>query len=107
MGIMPLDDAPWERAKCGYKPIQYMACSVAVVASPVGVNCEIVQEGMNGHLAATAEEWYSVLERLICNPRDRQIMGKESRKLVEEKYSVQVQSEILKQIIVDIGSGSH
>ena len=34
VGIMPLLDGPFERGKCGYKLIQYMACGLPVVASP-------------------------------------------------------------------------
>ena len=57
IGIMPLMDAPFERGKCGYKLIQYMACGLPVVASPVGMNCHIVEHGVNGFLADTPEEW--------------------------------------------------
>ena len=57
VGIMPLPDSPWERGKCGYKLIQYMACGRPMVASPVGVNREIVGHGNNGYLASTVDEW--------------------------------------------------
>ena len=61
VGIMPLPDRPWERGKCGYKLIQYMACGLPVVASPVGGNAQLVEPDRNGLLAATPDDWYSGL----------------------------------------------
>jgi glycosyltransferase involved in cell wall biosynthesis len=92
IGIMPLPDAPWERGKCGYKLIQYMACAVPVVASPVGVNREIVQPGVNGELAEGADAWEAALSRLIADPELRQRMGSEGRRRVEDWYSLQAQA---------------
>jgi glycosyltransferase involved in cell wall biosynthesis len=86
IGIMPLPDEPWERGKCGFKLIQYMACAVPVVASPVGVNRELVRTDSNGYLAESEEEWVAVLLRLIDSPQLRQSLGKTGRKLVEERY---------------------
>jgi glycosyltransferase involved in cell wall biosynthesis len=93
VGIMPLSDSPWERGKCGYKIIQYMACGVPVVASPVGVNADLVAEGVNGYLATTNEEWARALEKLIrMSPCDRQRMGRLGREKVEAGYSVEAQA---------------
>ncbi|HET9725953.1 MAG TPA: glycosyltransferase [Gemmatimonadales bacterium] len=64
VGIMPLDDTEWERGKCGYKLLQYMASRRPVVASRVGVNPEIVEQGVSGLLASTPEEWRAALTRL-------------------------------------------
>ena len=89
IGIMPLLDSPWERGKCGYKLIQYMACGLPVVASPIGVNSEIVLVGENGFLANTASEWVDTLSRLLSNTALRQKMGKAGRKRVVEKYCIQ------------------
>lgn len=90
LGIMPLPDTPWMRGKCGYKLIQYMACGLPVVASPVGVNVEIVEHGLNGFLAETPEDWSRALRTLIDNPELRRKMGAAGRKRVEERYSLQV-----------------
>lgn len=90
IGVMPLPDTPWMRGKCGYKLIQYMACGLPVVASPVGVNSEIVEHGVNGFLAETPEDWTRALEALIGNPELRKKMGLAGRKKVEECYSLQV-----------------
>src|SRR5258708_20287210 len=57
VGIMPLKDSPWERGKCGYKLIQCMACGIPVVASPVGVNSQIVAHGTDGFLANDEAVW--------------------------------------------------
>jgi hypothetical protein len=92
IGIMPLPDEPWSRGKCGYKLIQYMACGLPVVASPVGVNTEIVQSEFNGFLAHTHEEWTEALTRLIQDKQLRMKYGAEGRKRVENHYSLQVQA---------------
>lgn len=90
IGIMPLTDSPWARGKCGYKLIQYMACGLPVVASPVGVNADIVEHGVNGFLASTKQEWHEALTTLLRDPALRQRMGAAGRKKVESDYSLQV-----------------
>lgn len=89
IGVMPLADTPWERGKCGYKLIQYMACARPVVASPVGVNQTIVEHGVNGFLADTAEEWRDAFERLCADADLRRRMGAAGRAKVERLYSVE------------------
>ena len=89
-GIMPLPDASWERGKCGYKLIQYMACAKPVVASPVGVNCQIVDHGIDGFLASTPEEWERALVTIRDNVAIRTQMGRAARDKVEKTYSLQV-----------------
>lgn len=92
IGIMPLPDEAWARGKCGYKLIQYMACGVPVVASPVGMNTEIVEPGVNGELATTPEEWAAALSRLIEDTGLRSRMGIQGRRRVEDWYSLQAQA---------------
>ena len=89
VGIMPLADSPWERGKCGYKLIQYMAVSLPVVASSVGVNVDIVAEGRNGFLAGSPAEWTNKLELLLDDSNLRHRMGAEGRSLVEREYCSQ------------------
>jgi glycosyltransferase involved in cell wall biosynthesis len=87
-GIMPLPDLPWERGKCGYKLIQYMASALPVVASPVGINREIVTHGETGFLAETTADWISSLFRLACEPELRRRMGIAGRCRAEANYSL-------------------
>lgn len=90
VGIMPLPDTDWARGKCGYKLIQYMACRLPVIASPVGVNRDIVHENVNGFLAGGEDEWEHAASRLIKDHDLRRQMGREGRMLVEREYSLQV-----------------
>ncbi|MDE2382834.1 MAG: glycosyltransferase, partial [Xanthomonadaceae bacterium] len=99
IGIMPLLDGHWERGKCGYKLIQYMACGLPVVASPVGVNADIVQPGVNGELAGITEEWVQILTGLVENAAIRQRMGEAGRESVEKTYSVQAQASRLANLL--------
>ncbi len=89
IGIMPLADGPWERGKCGYKLIQYMAAGRPVVASPVGVNAVLVRDGENGFLAEDEAGWVHALERLATDGDLRNRMGIAGRRLVEARYTQQ------------------
>jgi len=101
VGIMPLPDTPWERGKCGFKLIQYMACGTPVVASPVGINREIVVDGLNGFLASSNDEWVRALERLKSDPDLRKTMGANGRRMVENKYCLQVTAPRLHRILLE------
>ena len=70
VGIMPLPDQHWERGKCGFKIIQYMASKIPVIASPVGVNSTIIKEGVNGYLASTTSDWVDCLYKVYNKSDD-------------------------------------
>ena len=99
IGIMPLPDAPWENGKCGYKLIQYMACGLAVVASPVGVNNTLVEHGKSGFLASSGPQWLQALSRLVEDPDLRIAMGQQGRTTVERTYALQVQAPRLEALL--------
>lgn len=88
VGIMPLFDAPFERGKCGYKLIQYMACGLPVIASPVGVNQEIVEHNVNGYLASSTQEWITAFRQLGADRALRHKLGLNGRRKVEQHYSL-------------------
>ncbi len=89
IGIMPLPDDKWAKGKCGLKGLTYMALEIPTIMSPVGVNTEIIQDGENGFLADTEQEWIKKISLLIENPELREKLGKAGRKTVVEKYSVE------------------
>jgi glycosyltransferase involved in cell wall biosynthesis len=99
VGIMPVIDDYFQRGKCGGKLTLYMAAGLPVIASPVGVNCEIIENGLNGFLADSAEEWQNALKMLCEDSVMRLKMGNECRKIVVERYSVNYAFSILNNII--------
>jgi len=99
IGLMPLTDDPWSRGKCGFKLLQYMAVGLPVVCSPVGVNQEIVQHGVNGFWATHEEEWLEHLGRLIQDSNLREKMGKRAVQTVEENYALELWAPRLLEIL--------
>lgn len=89
IGVMPLTDDAWSRGKCGFKLLQYMALQKPALASPVGVNAEIITHGKNGYLCPTSEEWYQHLEELLLQPLQRHEMGIAGRRRMMDRYAVQ------------------
>lgn len=89
IGLMPLVYDMWSEGKCGFKALQYMALGMACVVSPVGVNISIVQDGENGFIADSEEEWEKVLRELFTNKELRHLVGKAARKSIEEKWSIE------------------
>jgi glycosyltransferase involved in cell wall biosynthesis len=90
VGIMPLVDGPFECGKCGYKLVQYMAAGIPVVATPVGINRQMVEWGSNGYLAVSTEEWVTALRNLIRDEQLRSRMGRAGRQKAEQMYNLQV-----------------
>lgn len=88
VGIMPLAQGAWEYGKSGYKLVQYMAACRPVVASPVGVNCDVVKEGVNGYFAVTEEEWVGRLEQFRDNLALTAALGSAARQTVETSFSL-------------------
>lgn len=99
IGIMPLADGPWEKGKCGYKLIQYMACGIPVIASPVGVNREIIEKYNSGFLANNDSEWVEHINNLINSYKLRISMGSNGQLAVENQYSLQSQFEHLAKLL--------
>ena len=103
IGIMPLTDSPWSRGKCGYKLIQYMASGLPVVASPVGVNAEIVAHDVTGFLATTEDEWRRALHGLLADAGLRAAMGAAGQARAMQDYSLNVWAPRLGRLLHEAG----
>lgn len=87
VGIMPMPDDLWSRGKCSMKALLYMAAGSVAVCSPVGHNVEVIQNGVNGILASTDEEWIEALSGLVKDGDLRARLGCAGRLTVESRFS--------------------
>jgi glycosyltransferase involved in cell wall biosynthesis len=99
IGVMPLSDDLWSRGKCGLKLLQYYGIGLPAVCTPVGVNRDIVEHGVNGFWARTPEEWTFHLKKLMEEEALRKEMGSKGRKKVEAGYSYEVNAPKILQVL--------
>lgn len=99
IGLMPLNDSPFERGKCGLKAIQYMALGIPALVSPVGVNGLIVTHNKDGFHCLDNSEWLKYLRLLISDRSLCSKLGTEARSKVVEFYSVEHAMNIWRSIL--------
>jgi glycosyltransferase involved in cell wall biosynthesis len=99
IGIMPMPDTEWTQGKCGFKTLFYMSVGLPSVSSPVGVTTEIIQDGLNGYLATSREQWVEKLSALIEDATLRRKIGLAGRQTVEDRFSLKVQAPRLLDVL--------
>jgi glycosyltransferase involved in cell wall biosynthesis len=107
VGIMPLVDGPFERGKCGYKLVQYMAAGLPVIASPVGVNQQMVEPGVNGFLASSTQQWLDAFRSLLHHRSLAMDMGRAGRQKAEQKYNLQGTAPKLLDLFTSVQKGKN
>jgi glycosyltransferase involved in cell wall biosynthesis len=101
IGLMPLpSDQEWMRYKAATKLVQYMAIGIPAVASPIGVNADILKGDQVGFAARTDDDWFESLKTLIDSPELRVAMGQRGRALVETKYCAEANIGKLEQVLL-------
>ena len=103
VGVMPLFDDEWARGKCAFKLIQYMACGVPVVASPVGANLDVINDSC-GLLASDSEAWLEGLRRLRDDRALRRDMGIAARQRIEQSYCLRAALPIMSNAIKTVAA---
>lgn len=90
VGLMPLPDTDWARGKCAFKLLQYLSCEVPAVASPIGMNQQVLDMAEVGIAASSPDDWTEALRTLHIDRECRKRLGDSGRKLVERSFSVKV-----------------
>lgn len=106
VGLMPLTDDPWSRGKCALKALQYMALGIPPVVSPVGVNAQVVSDGVNGFHAVSDEDWVRAIARLLSDADLRRRMGDAARRTVESGYAARVHAPRLGALLRQVHRGA-
>lgn len=88
IGLMPLEDDKWAKGKCAFKALQYMALGIPALVSPVGMNTEVVDHGINGYICQSFDDWYTTLEAIIHDADLRTRLGKAACHKIETTYAV-------------------
>jgi glycosyltransferase involved in cell wall biosynthesis len=99
LGIMPLRNGVWEKGKCGYKLIQYMSCSLPVIASPVGSNLDIVKKNKSGFFANNEQEWIDLILKYKKNSNLRNKHGNFGREFLNQNFNIEKLSKTYIQLI--------
>jgi glycosyltransferase involved in cell wall biosynthesis len=99
VGVMPLANGPWERGKCSFKMLQYMAAGRPCVVSPVGMNNEILDQAELGLPARSPDEWKSALCALLADRDLAQRMGEAGRSVASSTYSLRVLAPRLAEVM--------
>jgi len=102
IGLAPLFDTAWEKYKCAFKVINYMASGIPTAASAVGEQSCVIQDGYNGFLCKNDAEWFRKLKTLVEDEALRKEMGLAARKTVEEHYSCQKNAQVLANILTQL-----
>ncbi|MEP7167973.1 MAG: glycosyltransferase [Bacteroidota bacterium] len=93
VGLMPLTNDQWAQGKCGFKALQYMSLGIPALVSPVGVNTKIVDNGINGFLCATADDWKNHLIKLMTDKNLLIKLSWQTRPKIEKYFSVKSNEE--------------
>lgn len=101
IGIMPLPDSEYTRAKAGFKLLQYMAAGIPVVTNPIGINRELVERSQAGLLAARPQEWEEAIRTLAADPHLRREMGMRGRRFVERYADLEAQADTIAGLLSD------
>lgn len=99
IGVMPLTDDLWSWGKCGLKILQYFGVGVPAVCTPVGVNRDVVINGITGYWAMTEQEWVEKLSLLIEDASSRRDMGLKCRQVLDQGYTREINAPRLVNII--------
>jgi glycosyltransferase involved in cell wall biosynthesis len=102
IGLYPLPDEQWVYGKSGLKALQYMALGIPTIATAIGTNFRVIEDGVSGYLVRSEDEWVDRLERLALDPDLRRRIGEAARRRVEERFSIKANRDTYLRIFREV-----
>jgi glycosyltransferase involved in cell wall biosynthesis len=93
IGLLPVQPTPWASHKFYLKLVQYMALGIPPVATPLGSNPAVIEDGVTGFLATGDSDWVRAVERLIGDPELRERCGRAAAETAHRRYTLQANAE--------------
>ena len=93
IGLLPVPPSPWAPHKFYMKLVQYMALGIPPVASAIGCNPIVIDDGESGFLVRDQQDWDRAVARLIEDAELRERIGKRAAKVAHERYTLQANAE--------------
>jgi glycosyltransferase involved in cell wall biosynthesis len=93
IGLVPVPLTPWTPHKFYLKLVQYMALGIPPVATPLGANPSVIDDGRTGFLADNNAVWTSTIERLIEDRDLRLDVGQRAAEVAHARYTLQANAE--------------
>ena len=106
IGLAPLADNLFNRAKSNLRWMEYSVQGVPSVVSPVeAYSC--VRDGIDGLVAQEKDEWFDAIEKLVLDPELREKMGKAAMDRIEKEYNIDRNIGSWLKVYTDIHSKYH
>ncbi|HEX2535094.1 MAG TPA: glycosyltransferase family 4 protein [Chitinophagaceae bacterium] len=102
IGVYPLPDEQWVYGKSGLKAIQYMAMGIPTVATAIGANFRVIEDGVSGFLVNSREAWVERLSQLLEDEALRSRIGTAARRKVEAEFSLHANAGTYLRILNDL-----
>jgi len=102
IGIAPLKDNDFNRAKSNLRWLEYSAIHLPTVASRVYPFKNSIKDGQDGLICNTAQQWYDALKMLIVDAQKRKEIGEAAYTRVKTDFNLETVSRKYAEILKDI-----
>jgi glycosyltransferase involved in cell wall biosynthesis len=88
IGLFPLVDNHFNKAKSNLRWLEYSALKIPTVASNV-LPCKTIKHNKTGLICKNEKDWYNNIKYLIDNEKERKRLGENAYKEVKKNYNTE------------------